>query len=204
MTTTRLFACLMAFSVWCCAHERGTSVATSSSSPSTSVEVPSPVVTPGGESSTLSGGGLIEIRVFQEPDLSGPYQLSPQGTIDYPFCGKMNLSGLTSSQAADSISQCLQKGYLKSPQVSVAVKEFNSKKVFVFGEVQKPGPFPFEERMSLIQAVTMAGGFTKVASKNNIKVTRNQQGQQQEIVVGREKNFVLQPGDIVYVPESFF
>ena len=77
--------------------------------------------------------------------------------------------------------------------------------------MQKPGTFPYEEDMSIIQAITMAGGFTKVASKNDIGVTRQVDGKETKIRVpvadigsGREKNFKLQPGDIVFVPESMF
>jgi polysaccharide export outer membrane protein len=92
----------------------------------------------------------------------------------------------------------------------VFLKEYNSKKVFVFGEVQKPGTFPFEENMSIVQAITLAGGFGKLASKNAVIVTRQVGGEERKIKVavesigeGREKNFALRPGDIVYVPESF-
>jgi protein involved in polysaccharide export with SLBB domain len=163
------------------------------------------------EASTLGSGDLVEIRVFQEADLSGAFRVSPEGTIDYPLCGKVRLSGMTSSQAADALTQCLAQGFLKRPQVTVLVREFTSKKIFVFGEVQKPGTFPYEENMSIIQAITLAGGFTKLAAKNNTNVTRLVEGQEkkirvpvEDIGVGREKNFPLQPGDIVFVPESFF
>jgi polysaccharide export outer membrane protein len=163
------------------------------------------------ESSTLGAGDLVEVRVFQEADLSGAYRLSPEGTIDYPLCGKVALVSMTSSQAADALTLCLANGYLRRPQVSVLIREYNSKKVFVFGEVQKPGTFPCDENMSVIQAITLAGGFTKVASKNNTNVTRIIDGQEQKIRVavddignGRERNFLLKPGDIVFVPESFF
>ncbi len=161
--------------------------------------------------STLGPGDVVEVRVFQEADLSGPFRLSPEGTIDFPLCGKVKLDRMTSSQASDALTQCLQNGFMKSPQVTVLIREYNSKKVFVFGEVQKPGTFPFEQSMTIIQAVTLAGGFTKLASKNNINVTRIVEGQEkkirvpvEDIGVGREKNFELQPGDIVFVPESFF
>ena len=160
---------------------------------------------------TLGTGDLLEIRVFQEQELSGQYRISPEGTIDFPLCGKVEVAGETASRAADLLKACLGKGFLKNPQVSVLIREFNSKKVFVFGEVQKPGTFPFEDNMSVIQAITLAGGFTKVASKNNTNVTRIVDGQErkirvpvEDIGVGRERNFALRPGDIVFVPESFF
>ncbi len=166
---------------------------------------------PAASSTTLGPGDLIEVRVFEEADLSGPYRVAPGGTIDFPLCGKVHVQGMNTSATADTLTKCLGEKYLKHPQVSVLLREYNSKKIFVFGEVQKPGTFPYEEDMSIIQAITMAGGFTKVASKNDIAVTRQVEGKETKIRVpvadigtGREKNFRLQPGDIVFVPESIF
>ena len=163
-----------------------------------------------GTSNTLGPGDLVEVRVFQEPDHSGIWRVSPEGTIDYPLCGKVALEGRTTSTAADSLRECLTR-YLRRPQVSVLIREYNSKKIFVFGEVQKPGTFPHDGEMTIIQAITLAGGFTKLAAKNSTNVTRIVEGQErkirvpvEDIGVGREKNFLLQPGDIVFVPESFF
>ena len=159
---------------------------------------------------TLGPGDLVDVRVFQEPDHSGIWAVSPEGTIDYPLCGKVHLAGRTSGTAADALRDCLTR-YLRHPEVSVSIREYNSKKVFVFGEVQKPGTFSYEEGMTIIEAVTMAGGFTKLASPNGTQVARQDEGQQLKIRVpvkdirdGAEKNFSLRPGDIVYVPESFF
>jgi polysaccharide export outer membrane protein len=159
---------------------------------------------------TLGAGDLVDVRVYQEPDHSGVWAVSPEGTIDYPLCGKIHLAGLTSGTAADALRQCLAR-YLRHPDVSVAIREYNSKKVFVFGEVQKPGTFTYVEGMTIIEAITMAGGLTKLASPNGTTVARQGEGQQQKVRVpvkdirdGQEKNFPLQPGDIVFVPESFF
>jgi len=166
---------------------------------------------PAATSTTLGPGDLIDVRVFEEPDLSGPYRVATGGTIDFPLCGKVRVQGLNTSMTSDLLTKCLGEKYLKHPQVSVLLREYNSKKIFVFGEVQKPGTFPYEEDMSIIQAITMAGGFTKVASKNDIGVTRTVDGKETKIRVpvadigsGREKNFKLQPGDIVFIPESMF
>ncbi|WP_338868279.1 polysaccharide biosynthesis/export family protein [Myxococcus stipitatus] len=178
---------------------------------------PPPAPTPAAEAAEArSGGGklgpgdVVEVRVFQEPEHSGTWRLSPEGTIDYPLCGKVPLKGQTPSTAADSLRECLGR-YVRRPQVSVLIREYNSQKVFVFGEVQKPGTFPVDGEMSIVQAITLAGGFTKLAAKNTTLVTRVVDGQErkirvpvEDIGVGREKNFLLQPGDIVFVPESFF
>jgi polysaccharide export outer membrane protein len=163
------------------------------------------------KASTLGAGDLLEVRVYQEPDLSGPFRVSPEGTIDYPLCGRLSVKDLSSSAAADAIRDCLAKGYIKRPQVTVLIREYTSKKIYIFGEVSKPGTFPYEENMNIIQAVTMAGGFTRTAQKNNISVTRVLEGVEKKIRVpvadigeGREKNFDVQPGDIIFVPESLF
>ncbi|MBI5548281.1 MAG: polysaccharide export protein [Deltaproteobacteria bacterium] len=166
--------------------------------------------------SALGVGDVLEIRVYQEPDLSGAFRVANEGTIDYPFCGRVKVAGLTSSALVDVLTHCLENGYLKKPQVTVFLKEYNSQKVFVFGEVQKPGTFPFEPSMTIIQAITLANGFTKVAAKDSVIVTRvavdekTLQPEERKLKIpvesigeGREKNFFIQPGDIIYVPESF-
>lgn len=172
----------------------------------------SEAATPDGgvNANTLAASDVLEVRVYQEPDISGVYKVSPSGEVDFPLCGKVAVRGLTASEAADAFTRCLKDGFVRRPQVSVMVKEFNSKKVFVFGEVSKPGAYAFEEGMTIIHAVSAAGGFVRAASKNAVNVTRTVEGKEvkvpvrvEDIVVGREKNFALQPGDIIFVPESF-
>lgn len=181
---------------------------------------PQPVTTPSAQpvatpeaatiQRTLGTGDVIDIRVFQEADLTGSFRISEEGTIDYPFCGRLSVSGLSQGALADRLTACLKDGYLKNPQVTVFLKEFNSQKIFVLGQVNKPGTFLFEDRMSVVQAVSLAGGFSKLAAKNSVIVTRRVDGSEQKfklpvesIAEGRHANFTLQPGDIVYVPESF-
>ncbi len=161
--------------------------------------------------STLGAGDVVEVRVFQEPELSGVYQVGTDGDIIFPLCKSVSVSGLTANAAAESIRDCLAAKYMRDPQVSVLVKEYNSKKIFVFGEVQKPGTFPYQDGMSVVQAVTLAGGFTKTASQNSTSVTRHVGSSEtkikvsvQDIALGKASNFTLEPGDIVYVPESLF
>jgi protein involved in polysaccharide export with SLBB domain len=161
--------------------------------------------------STLGPGDVFEVRVYQEPELSGAYRVGPQGDIVFPLCGRVAVGGLTANAAADRLRACLADGYIRNAQVSVIVKEYNSKKVFVFGEVQKPGTFVYEDGMTVIQAVTLAGGFTKTASQNSTSLTRQVDGQEvkirvavQVIALGKAPNLALKPGDIVFVPESLF
>lgn len=161
--------------------------------------------------STLAAGDFLEVRVYQEPDLSGSFRVSAEGFIDFPLCGKVRVAGLTPDASALALTDCLRSGYLRRPQVVVLVKEFNSKKIFVFGDVPKPGAFAYEEGMTIVQALSQAGGFNKTASKNGVNVVRVLEGREikvpvkvEEIINGREKNFGLLPGDIVFVPEGFF
>ncbi|BDG02532.1 polysaccharide biosynthesis/export family protein [Anaeromyxobacter oryzae] len=181
-----------------CGHARSTSL-------------PAPVAAAPAVASTLGAGDVLEVRVFQEPELSGVYQVGPQGDVMFPLCKQVVVDGLTANGAAEKLRACLANGFLRDPQVSVLVKEYNSKKVFVFGEVQKPGTFPYQDGMSIVQAVTIAGGFTKTAAQNSTSVTRRVNGTEskvkvnvQDIALGKAPNFTLEPGDIVYVPESLF
>jgi len=165
----------------------------------------------GVDASALGPGDVFEVRVYGEPDLSGGYRVGPKGDIVFPLCRRVSVSGLTANEVAEKLRACLADGYIRNAQVSVIVKEYNSKKVFVFGEVQKPGTFVYEDGMTIVQAVTLAGGFTKTAAPNSTSVTRLVDGQEvkiripvQDIAVGKAANVNLHPGDIVFVPESLF
>jgi polysaccharide export outer membrane protein len=164
-----------------------------------------------GGASTLGPGDVIEVRVYREQEISGVYQVGSEGDVVFPLCQRVVVGGLAANAAADKFRECLAAGFMRDPQVTVLVREYNSKKVFVFGEVQKPGTFIFQDGMSVVQAVTLAGGFTKTASRNSTSVTRRIRGQEvkvkvnvQDIALGKAPNFTLEPGDIVYVPESLF
>lgn len=171
-------------------------------------EVPTPSSAP---VSTLGPGDIFEVKVFDEADLNGVYRVSSSGTINFPLVGKVEVAGMSSSDAADLIQDKLAKRFVKNPQLSIFVKEYNSKKVSVFGQVNKPGMLNFEEGMTVIQAVSMAGGFTNPAAKNELNVIRLVSGEEKKYVIpveaiaqGKAKNFFLDPGDIVYVPESIW
>lgn len=157
---------------------------------------------------TLGPGDVFEVRVHGEKDLSAEYRLAADGTINFPFIGKVKVVGRTPNQLAKEIESRLKDGYLVNPFVSVVVKEYNSKKIYVLGQVTKPGTFPYEGGMNIIQAITLAGGFTPMAKTNSVIVTRMENGVERRISVpagkiseGLAPNFVLKPGDIVYVPE---
>jgi protein involved in polysaccharide export with SLBB domain len=160
---------------------------------------------------TLGPGDIIEVRVYQDKDLSGIYQISSDGTIDFPLIGKIEASNKTASDVAKTIQERLRDGYFKDPFVSVVVREVVSKLIYVLGQVEKPGTFPYREGMTIVHAITLAGGLTKIARPNSVVVTRVVDGKENRILVplkdiseGKAKNFSLMPGDIIFVPESIF
>ena len=158
----------------------------------------------------LGQGDVFEIRVHQHADLTGIFRVSPGGDIDFPLIGRVQVQGKTPSEVAALVQGRLKDGYLKNPYVTVYVKEFHSKKIFVMGQVNKPGVFTYEESMTIVQAIALAGGFTAIARSNYAIVTRTTGGRERRIPVpvekivsdGGSKNFVLRPGDIVFVPET--
>ena len=122
---------------------------------------------------TLGPDDVFDIRVYGEKDLSNTFRLASDGTIEYPLLGTLKISGMTPTEAANVIEKELREGkFLKKPQVTIFVKEYNSKKVSVFGEVKRPGTFLYQDGMRIVEAISLAGGFTSMAKKNDTTVTR--------------------------------
>ncbi len=171
---------------------------------------PPPVI----QDMSLGPGDVIIIDVFNEPLLANKtFQVATDGTIDYPLIERITVAGMNPEAVATLITQMLVSGeFLKKPQVSVLVKEFHSKNIHVLGEVNKPGTFSFTDSMSIVEAITLAGGFTPLAKENKVSITRKA-GDDKEIVFvvdmkliisNKADNVQLQAGDIVYVPERIF
>jgi protein involved in polysaccharide export with SLBB domain len=156
----------------------------------------------------VGAGDIFSLKVYGEKELSGDHQVSPEGTVDIPLIGRISVAGKTPPEIASAIEKALLEGYLREPYVSVYVKEYNSKKIFVLGMVRKPGTFPFQGGMNVVEAVTLAGGFTETANANFVVVTRKKDGGEIRIPVPVEKiskglaaNLELQAGDIVFIPD---
>ena len=164
------------------------------------------------EAEVLGPGDVVEVRVFDEPDLSGTHQISANGTIRLPLVGVVKAAGRTADQLTVRIEQAYNERYLKDADVSLFVKEHNSSKIYVLGQVARPGPYAFDGRMTVIDAVALAGGTTKLADADDTRVTRTDPTGKQTVVVvragaigqGKEPDVQLQPGDIVFVPETPF
>jgi len=131
---------------------------------------------------------LLEISVFQVPELSRTVRVNARGALSLPLIGQIQAGGLTGQQLEALIAQKLQETYLQNPQVSVFIKEFVSQRVTVSGSVNRAGVFPISGRTTLMQAIAMAGGLEKFANENDIKVFREVQHGTREVL-----NFDLEP-----------
>lgn len=168
--------------------------------------------TTGADDTTLGASDVFDIRVFGEEDLSGTYRVAQDGTIDFPFLGRLRVAGQEPYEVADIVEGRLRdEGYLVNPQVSVFVQEYNSKRISVLGAVRTPGSFPMQSGLTVVQAIGLAGGFTALANRDGTSVTRHVDGQARRFSVpvdaitsGRESDFPVQAQDIIYVPERVF
>lgn len=167
----------------------------------------------------LGARDVINIMVFNEPSLSGEFRIGEDGTLDYPYLRRIEVSGMQASEVSDLIRRGLSEqtpdnptgqSVLVNPNVRVEIKELNSRRISVLGQVQHPGVFPHTQCLTVAQAISIAGGFTALAEKNQVRVTRmDRRGARQtfvlrveDIVEGRAADFDIEPGDVIFVPES--
>lgn len=154
-------------------------------------------------------GDLFEVEVYGEEKLSGNFQIQDDGSIDFPLIGRVELAGLTQAEAARELEHRLAAGFLRNPQVKIVVTGRTNFEVSVLGEVTEPGTFPWVDRMTLVQAISDAGGLTPVAAKRRVRLTRQTTDGGREtyeislvdITAGEAEDPLLRPGDIVFVPE---
>jgi polysaccharide biosynthesis/export protein len=151
---------------------------------------------------------VVRIDVWKEPDISRTIPVRPDGKISVPLLNDVQASGLTAMQLAGSLREGLSK-YLTNPQVTVTVTEINSRRVYLTGEVNRPGAIPLLPNMTVLQAISSGGGFTQFAKLKDIYVMRTENGKQvkhpfnyKEVVKGKlsEQNILLQPGDVIVIP----
>ena len=174
--------------------------------------LPSPQTIQKAKSAHLLGpGDVVEIRVYREAELSGLYHVDPSGYFTFPLIGtvKANQGGI--HELTQEITTRLKAKYIRDPQVTVILKVSKSKKIFVLGMVKKPGSFVYESQMTVVQAIALAGGFQTLASKDLVLIREAQSGNEQkfripfkEISQGKAPNSPLEPGDILFVPESWY
>ena len=164
---------------------------------------------------TLLASDLIRVQIFQEDDLSRDVRLSQEYTVTLPLIGTVNLKDKTVRQAGELIRDLYNRDYLVNPQVSVIVVEYAARTVNVLGAVNGPGvvTFPPEQPLTLLDAIARAGGFSRLGDRSRVKLTRARSDGKiethvidaDEIIQGRVKDtWLLQKGDVIYVPERLF
>ena len=109
---------------------------------------------------------LLDFRIFQEPDFDAVIRVSGDGSAIFPMIGRVHVAGMTITQATEMLRQRYMAGYLANPQVNLTVRTYAKKMFTILGQVQRPGTYPIEgnESISLLQAIGMAGGYTRIAN----------------------------------------
>lgn len=150
---------------------------------------------------------VLDINVWKEPEVSRTVPVRPDGKISLPLLNDVQAAGLTPMQLGSVITERLKK-FIAQPQVTVIVITINSQRVYVLGEVNRGGAIPLMPNMTVLQALSSAGGFTQFANQKQIYVLRNEDGKQvrfpfnyRQAVQGKDgtQNIILKPGDTIVV-----
>jgi polysaccharide export outer membrane protein len=169
-----------------------------------------PVPTP---STVVGPGDVFEVSVLGEKDLPKEYRIQPDGSVDFPYVDRLQVAGLEPQQIEELIkSQLVSKKILVNPQVTLVVKQYNSKKISVIGAVNKPGSLPWTDGMKIVEAISLSGGFTAIGDSNHVVLTRNVAGGKtvtavvsvDEITDGKQPDVPLQAGDTIKVDQRVF
>ncbi|MBU0951791.1 MAG: SLBB domain-containing protein [Elusimicrobia bacterium] len=158
----------------------------------------------------IETGDVLSISVRPAKELSQESAVKPDGTISMPLIGNISAQGAT----IEELTQFIEKGlsvYVTSPKVSIGMKSFNRRQVFIMGEVNRPGSIEYRSQLRLYDSITIAGGLTKNAGIKNIKVHRGEAQNRKTLDMDLEsilktgdfsKDFILEPGDIVEIPKE--
>ena len=149
---------------------------------------------------TLGPGDILRINVFKHKDITGDYRIDGSGNVSFPLVGNIKAEGKTAQQFKENLIERLKAGYLVNPNVSIEVT--NYRPFFILGEVNSPGNFPYQNGMTVINAVALAGGFTNRADKNDITITRIVGGK--ETKIRASLSHVVMPGDTIDVSQRLF
>jgi polysaccharide biosynthesis/export protein VpsN len=175
--------------------------------PKTRVNLPPPV-----ESTTIGSGDVFSMTIVGEDKLPKEFRVAPDGTVDLPYIHRLQVAGLEPQELAALIRKKLVEGkILTDPSVSIDVKEYNSKRIVVLGQVQKPGSFPVTPGVTFLQVISQAGGFNSIANRDRVNLTRKTGKRARTIVLsadaitdGSLPDIPLQAGDTIFVPERVF
>jgi len=160
----------------------------------------------------LSPNDQVAVEVFGEDDLRTSGRLTPEGNLNVPLLGSIHLAGLTPTQAASKLTELYSRDYLVNPKINVTLVSYGSRRFTILGQVGHPGIFEIApEGIDLLEAVAMAGGYTRIAAPERITVRRHSASGDQILKVnakrftkGKGGGFRVEPGDTITVGESIF
>jgi protein involved in polysaccharide export with SLBB domain len=175
--------------------------------PRSRINLPPPV-----ESTTIGVGDLFSLTIVGEDKLPKEFRVAPDGSVDLPYIHRVQVSGLEPQELADLVrKKLIDEDVLRDPSVAIDVKEYNSKRIVVLGQVQKPGSFPLSPGFTFIQAISQAGGFNAIANRDRVNLTRKTGKQSRTIILsadaitdGSLPDIPLQAGDTIFVTERVF
>jgi protein involved in polysaccharide export with SLBB domain len=163
----------------------------------------------------ISPNDVLDFKVFQESDLDAQVRVAGDGTAIFPLVGSVGLAGKTLAEATETLRQRYLNGYLVNPQVSLIVHDYAKRSFTVLGQVSRPGTYDLgsNQSINLLEAIGMAGGYTRIADPGKITIRRRDSGQDQTFRVNGKRadkaglgaeDFAIKPGDVITVAESIF
>jgi polysaccharide export outer membrane protein len=163
----------------------------------------------------ISANDLLDFKVFQEPDLDAQVRVAGDGTAIFPLIGSVNLAGKSVPEATATLRQHYLNGYLVNPQISLIIQTYAKRSFTVLGQVQRPGSYEMvgDQIVNLLEAIGLAGGYTRIADPGRITIRRRESGQEQVFRVNAKRaeksglgaeDFRVKPGDVITIGESIF
>lgn len=166
----------------------------------------------GAKDYTLEPGDVVGVKVFQEPDLDRELRVSQEGDLYFPLIGKIEVQGRTLAAIEQIVREAYDRDYLVNPQINIVILKYQVRTVNVLGAVNQPQAveYPPEQRLTILDAISRAGGFNRLADRRHVRLTRtlpdgrteNTTVNADELMAGVPKDpLVLKKDDIIFVPE---
>jgi len=177
------------------------------------MDAPLPTLMAGEGDYILASGDTLDLMVYREPDLSMRSKIARDGRVQLPLLGEVKVSGMSVRDAQEHIRKLYDADYLVDPQVYLNIASYTQRKITVIGQVARPGSYELQgnESLGILEALGMAGGFTRIADSKNVTIKRNTSGKVETIKVNTKRledprggSFQVLPGDIITVGESWY
>ncbi|MEO5725523.1 MAG: polysaccharide biosynthesis/export family protein [Byssovorax sp.] len=164
------------------------------------------------EVTTLGPGDVFELHIVGEEKLPTTFTVAPDGTVDLPYVHRVQALGLEPQQLAAQVrTKLVENQILVDPSVSISLKDLNSKRIEILGEVQKPGSLPMVSGMTLLRAISLAGGFSAMANRSRVMIRRRVGAgtkagavSVEDIMANRIPDPLLQAGDSINIDQRVF